>query len=77
MSKIRLSLDVTPQMNLIIDRLAKDNGITKAEVLRRSVAFYNAISKGQRNGEEPAMIKNGKIIARLIDSTMTTSKIEN
>jgi len=76
MSKIRLSLDVTPQVNSIIDNLAKDNGITKAEVLRRSIAFYDAISKGRRNGEEPAMIKGDKIIARLVD-TMTTSKREN
>jgi predicted DNA-binding protein len=64
--KIRLSLDVTPQMKQIIDDLASTSGITQAEILRRAIALLRAVKKGEIQGESVVMEKDGQIVARLV-----------
>ena len=36
---IRLSLDLSPKTNAVLERLAGDVGVSKADVLRRSIAW--------------------------------------
>ena len=58
--KIRLSIDVTPQMKKVIDDLSE---VTQAETFRKAIALLWAIKK---DGESVAMIKDNKIVARLV-----------
>ena len=60
MKKIRLSLDLTPAMKDILEKLAEENGVSQGEVLRFGIALYKAVKDGQKQGEYPAMLKDGK-----------------
>ena len=64
--KIRLSIDVTPQMKKVIDDLSETSGASQAETLRKAIALFWAIKKGEADGESAAMIKDNKIVARLV-----------
>jgi len=64
MKKIRMSLDITPAMKKIIEDLSA--GITQAETLKTAIIVLNAIKQGEKNGEAAVMIKDGKIVARLV-----------
>jgi hypothetical protein len=66
-AKIRLSLDVTPEMKEVLDDLTRSEGTTQADVLRRAVALYAAVKKARLAGEgEPAIAKNGKVVVKLV-----------
>jgi|ERR671924_832125 hypothetical protein len=54
--RIRISLDVTPQMKQIIDQLAEQLGTSQADVLRRAVGLLKVIKDAQARGEQPALI---------------------
>ncbi len=65
--KIRLSLDVTPEMKKVIDGLADSAGTTQAEVLRRAVALLNAVKTAEANGEGTAALAKGDhVVAKLV-----------
>lgn len=65
--KIRLSLDVTPEMKEVLDGLALTVGTTQADVLRRAVALYAAVKQAERSGEgEAALAKDGKVVVKLV-----------
>jgi hypothetical protein len=65
--KIRLSLDVTPEMKDLLDRLADRAGSTQADVLRRAIGLYATVKEGEANEEgSPALVKDGKVVVRLV-----------
>lgn len=66
MKKIRLSLDVTPTMKKLIEELAESAGTNQGEMLRRAIALYHSVKKGERKGEEVAMTRDGKILYKMI-----------
>lgn len=66
MKKIRLSLDVIPAMKELIETLARDAGINQGEMLRRSIALYRAVKEGEKKGEQVAMVKDGKILYKMV-----------
>lgn len=48
--KIRMTLDITPQMDEIITDIAEKYGITKAEALRRAVGLLSAATDATADG---------------------------
>ena len=58
-------VEVTPEINKVILNLSGLLNVSRQEVVKLAVAILWAIKKGQANGEEPAMIKDGKIVAKL------------
>lgn len=66
MKKIRLSLDLTPEMKAILEKLAEDRGINQGEAIRRGLALLKAVSDAEKDGEYPALVKDGKVVARLV-----------
>ena len=64
--KIRLSLDVTPEMKKIIEDLAERAGTNQGEVLRRALALFFAAKQAEADGESVALVKKGKITAKLV-----------
>jgi len=66
MKKIRLSLDLTPEMKVLLERLAEESGVDQGEILRRAIALFNTAKQAEAAGESIATVKDGKIVARLI-----------
>jgi hypothetical protein len=65
--KIRMTLDVTPEMKRVIDDLASREGDTQASVMRRAIALLKTIKEAEKKGESPALIdQNGHVTARLV-----------
>lgn len=64
--KIRLSLDVTAKMKRVIEDLADASGTNQGEVLRRAIALLKAVKDAEKNGESAALVKGGKITAKLV-----------
>lgn len=65
--KIRLSLDVTPEMKAIIEGLAESSGQSQAEVLRKAVGLLKAAKDAEPRGLDVALVdKEGKLDTRLV-----------
>jgi predicted transcriptional regulator len=64
--KIRLSLDLTPEMKRILEELAEREGVNQGEILRRAIALFRVAQKERRAGHEIAVIRNGKVAKRLV-----------
>jgi hypothetical protein len=66
--KIRLSLDVTPEVKAIIDQLAERNGTTQADVLRRAIALYKVVKEAEAtNGEVPVLVDSaGRVTTKIV-----------
>lgn len=48
--KIRLSFDVSEEANELIEKLAKDIGGTKSDVLRKAVSLMEVALDGKKRG---------------------------
>jgi Arc/MetJ-type ribon-helix-helix transcriptional regulator len=67
LERIRMSLDLTPAMKAIIDDLARQEGASRSEVLRRAIALLKAIKDAQKKGEQPVLVdREGHVTARLV-----------
>jgi len=51
-SKVRLSLDISPEANELIERLATQIGGTKSDVLRKAVALMEIAVDAKRQGKK-------------------------
>ncbi|GAB1543123.1 hypothetical protein NUACC21_57970 [Scytonema sp. NUACC21] len=50
--KIRLSLDVTPELNKTIEDLSKTIGGSKSDVLRKAIALMEVVVDYQKEGKK-------------------------
>lgn len=65
--KIRLSLDVTPEMKQVIDELTDRTHGTQAQVMRQAIALLKTVKDAEAKGERPALIdEEGHVVARLV-----------
>jgi Arc/MetJ-type ribon-helix-helix transcriptional regulator len=65
--KIRMSLDLTPAMRDIIDRLADRSGSSRSDVLRRAIVLMDALKEAEGRGESPALVDDeGNVRARIV-----------
>ncbi|OUL17661.1 DNA-binding protein [Nostoc sp. T09] len=55
-SKIRLSLDVSPELNDIITELAQKSGSTKSDVLRKAIALMEIAIDAKDRGEKLGLV---------------------
>jgi hypothetical protein len=62
----RLTIDLSIEGYERLKELAALDALSKVEVVRRALAVYDAIKRGRLAGEEPAMIRDGKVVARLV-----------
>ena len=51
-SKVRLSLDIAPEMNDLLERLAVSIGGTKSDVLRKAIALMEVAVEAKRQGKK-------------------------
>lgn len=55
-NKIRLTVDVSPELNQTLDQLASNTHLTKSEVLRRAIALMKVAAQAQEKGQKLALI---------------------
>jgi predicted transcriptional regulator len=48
--KVRLSLDISPELNALLESLAAKTGGTKSDVLRKAIALMEVAVDGKRRG---------------------------
>ena len=46
--KVRLSLQVTEELNRLLEEMADDSGTTKSDVLRQALALMKAAREGKK-----------------------------
>lgn len=51
-TKIRLSLDISPEANALLEELAEKIGGTKSEVLRKAIALMEVAVEAKRQGKK-------------------------
>ncbi len=50
--KVRLSLDISPELNALLEQLAALTGSTKSEVLRKAIALMEVAVEAKRQGKK-------------------------
>ena len=50
-AKVRLSLDVSPELNQRLEEMATATGSNKSDVLRKAIALMSVAVDARRNGE--------------------------
>lgn len=50
--KVRLSLDISPELNTLLEQLAASTGSTKSEVLRKAIALMEVAVEAKRQGKK-------------------------
>ena len=48
--KVRLSLDISPELNTLLEEIASKTGGTKSDVLRKAIALMEVAVDGKRRG---------------------------
>jgi predicted transcriptional regulator len=48
--KVRLSLDISPELNTLLEQLAATTGGTKSDVLRKAIALMEVAVDAKRRG---------------------------
>ncbi len=66
--KIRLTLEVTPEINSVLENLAEGSGSTKSDVLRKAIALIDYAYKNKAKGRELALIdsKSEKVVGHIV-----------
>jgi predicted transcriptional regulator len=50
--KVRLSLDISPDLNLLLEELAAAIGGTKSDVLRKAIALMEVMVQAKKQGKK-------------------------
>ena len=51
-TKVRLSLDISPEMYALLEQLAEKTGGTKSDVLRKAIALMEVVVDAKRQGRK-------------------------
>ncbi len=67
LTKVRLTLDVTDELNERLNELAAEAGGSKSEFLRKAIALAEAAINARKEGNEVAIVnKNSKKVVSTI-----------
>jgi predicted transcriptional regulator len=55
-AKVRLTVDVSAELNQTLNRLAQDSGTTKSEILRKAVTLMEVAAQARDRGQKLALI---------------------
>jgi predicted transcriptional regulator len=51
-AKVRLSLDVSPELNDLLEQLARETHATKSDVLRKAIALMDVAVEAKERGQK-------------------------
>jgi hypothetical protein len=64
--RVRATFVLSPEMQRIIARLAREMGTDEAEVFRRAIGLLKIVKDGQERGESPALVdKHGTVMTEI------------
>lgn len=63
---IRLSLDVSPELNNILDEMAEKTCSSKSDILRKSIALMEVAVQEKEKGNHIGIVKDQKVIKEII-----------
>lgn len=63
MSKVRLSLDVSPELNEVLERLADATHGSKSDVLRKAIALMEVAVDAKENGKKLGIVERGQTVS--------------
>ena len=58
--KVRLSLDVSSELNKKLEELANETGATKSELLRKAIALMEVAVEAKRRGKKFGIAESGE-----------------
>ena len=61
--KIRLSLDLSPEANAILEELAEQAGGTKSDVLRKAIVLIEVAFEAKKNGKKFGVVDSSGCLA--------------
>lgn len=64
---IRLSLDVSEELNSVLDDMAEKTHSSKSEVLRKSIALMKVAVDETEKGNHVGIIKNQQVIKEIVN----------
>jgi predicted transcriptional regulator len=66
--KVRLSLELSKDLDRKLEDLAEENSTTKSEILRKAIALIMAASSEKKKGRELGFIdsKSEKVVSRIV-----------
>jgi hypothetical protein len=62
-TKVRLTLDLSPELDELVGRLAKITGGTKSDVMRKSIALMELAVEAKRTGKKFGIAHEGQTLA--------------
>ncbi len=66
-TKVRLTLDVTDELNERLNALAEEAGGSKSELLRKAIALVEVAVNAKRTDKHVAVVdKNGKVVTTIV-----------
>ncbi len=67
MEKVRLSLELSQDLNATLEELAKKNSVTKSELLRRAIALMEVAAEGKAFGQVFGLVdQEGRLVTRIV-----------
>ena len=66
-SKVRLTLDVTDELNERLNELAAEAGGSKSELLRKAISLIEVAVDARKSGNQVAVVdKNRKVVTTIV-----------
>jgi hypothetical protein len=62
-TKVRLTLDLSPELDELVGRLARITGGTKSDVMRKSIALMELAVEAKRAGKKFGVAHEGQSLA--------------
>ncbi len=60
---VRLTVDVSPELNTLIEELARSSHTSKSDILRRSIALMDFAQKAKREGKKVGVANKDQDLA--------------
>ena len=66
-AKVRLSLDLSPQTNDLLEQVVAQQGTTKSDVMRKAIALVLVAEDARRGGQSLGVIDaDKKLVAEIV-----------
>jgi len=64
---VRVSLDMSPEANELLENLAIASGTTKSQILRRAVALYDVVAAARSQGKRVGVLdQSDKLVSEFV-----------
>lgn len=65
--KVRLSLDLSQELNETLDRLAAEGGTTKSELLRKAIALVEVATQAKQKHQKLAIVdEHQQVVSQIV-----------